>query len=96
MIGWPQFQAKDGKLYDRVWAPGPSRTPPLRLEETVETVQGTRTDRLQTMLYAAPTGLAAPSPVTEYMLVSAIEEQGRAWVEVAAGIDVNPAMLALA
>ena len=22
MIGWPQFQTKDGKLYDRVWASG--------------------------------------------------------------------------
>jgi Protein of unknown function (DUF2491) len=96
MIGWPQFQTKDGKLYDRVWASGSGPTPPVRLEESAETVQGPRTGRLQSMLYAAPTGLASPAPSTEYILVSAIEEPGRAWVEVAAGIDVNPAMLALA
>ena len=48
------------------------------------------------MLYAAPTGLADPAPHTEYILVSAVEAGGRAWVEIAAGIDVNPAMLSLA
>jgi hypothetical protein len=29
MIGWPQFQTKDGKLYDRVWAPGGPRVAPV-------------------------------------------------------------------
>jgi hypothetical protein len=100
LIGWPQFQTKDGKLYDRVWAPGPGRTPPLALRETIETAQGntqgTRTVNSQAMLYAAPTGLADPAPLTEYILVSAVEADGRAWVEIAAGIDVNPAMLSLA
>ena len=28
MIGWPEFQTKDGKVYPRLWAPGPSRVPP--------------------------------------------------------------------
>ena len=96
MIGWPQFQTKDGKVYDRAWAPGSSRTPPLRLRETVETAQGTHVLQSQAMLYAAPTGLADPAPPTEYILVSAVEAGGRAWVEIAAGIDVNPAMLSLA
>ena len=48
------------------------------------------------MLYGAPTGLDAPAPGTEYILVSAVEEGSRAWVEVRAGIDVNPATLQIA
>ena len=48
------------------------------------------------MLYAAPTGAAAPAPQTEYVLVAAVEAGGQAWVEVHAGIDVNPAALSLA
>ena len=51
--------------------------------------------RLQAMLYGAPTGGAAAAPQTEYILVSAIEAEGQAWVEVDAGIDINPAALQL-
>jgi hypothetical protein len=64
--------------------------------EEIESLAGRRTRRIQAMLYAAPTGVAAPAPQAEYVLVSAIEEGGRAWVEVRAGIDVNPASLGLA
>ena len=96
MIGWPQFQTKDGKLYDRVWAPGSAMVPPRELAETVETVQGTRNVRHQAMLYAAPTGVAAPGPETEYILVETVEDGGRAWVEIRAGIDINPASLSIA
>jgi hypothetical protein len=96
MIGWPQFQTKDGKLYDRVWAPSGARVPPRALDEVIEDAQGAqRPRRSQAMLYAAPTGAAAPAPQTEYILAEAIEEAGRAWVEVRAGIDVNPASLSL-
>jgi hypothetical protein len=48
------------------------------------------------MLYAAPTGAQAPAPETEYVLVAAVEDGGQAWVEVHAGLDVNPAVLQLA
>jgi hypothetical protein len=34
-------------------------------------------------------------PETEYVLVSAIEATGQAWVEINAGIDVNPVALTL-
>ena len=51
--------------------------------------------RLQAMLYGAPTGGAAAAAQTEYILVSAIEGAGQAWVEVEAGIDINPAALQL-
>lgn len=95
MIGWPEFQTQDGKLYARAWAPGRSRTAPVAFEETIETAEGTETIRLQSMLYAAPTGLAAPAPETEYLLVSAVERGGHAWVELRAGIDINPASLEL-
>ena len=50
---------------------------------------------LQAMLYGAPTGGSAAAPQTEYILVSAIEVDGQAWVEVDAGIDINPAALQL-
>jgi hypothetical protein len=47
------------------------------------------------MLYAASTGAPAPAPETEYILVAAAEASGRAWVEIHAGIDINPAALSL-
>jgi hypothetical protein len=96
MIGWPEFQTKDGKIYPRAWAPGTSRVAPQELAETVETLGGRRSVRRHAMLYAAPTGSAAPAPETEYILVAAVEVDGQAWVEVHAGIDVNPAALSLA
>lgn len=93
MIGWPQFQTRDGRVYERVWAPGASRVPPRNLVETIEGASGSRSVRSGAMLYAAPTGLAEPAPQTEYILVAAVEAAGQAWVEVRAGIDVNPAAL---
>ena len=95
MIGWPEFQTKDGKLYPRVWQPGASRIQPFTLSEARQTVRGTETVVSQSMLYGAPTGVAAPAPTTEYILVEAVERSGRASVEIAAGIDVNPASLSL-
>ncbi|GAA0597944.1 hypothetical protein GCM10009416_40210 [Craurococcus roseus] len=98
MIGWPEFQTKDGKLYGRAWVPGEARVAPLPLVETIEAAAGgaPRTVRSQAMLYAAPTGAPEPAPPVEYILVSAVEAEGQAWVEIAAGIDVNPATLSLA
>jgi hypothetical protein len=96
MIGWPEFQTKDGKVYGRHWLPGDSRVAPREWTETIESAEGRRTRKVSAMLYSAPTGAAAPAPDTEYVLVSAIEGDGDAFVEVAAGIDVNPATLALA
>ncbi len=96
MIGWPEFQTRDGKLYARHWAPGADPVPPRLMPETSESLDGTRQRQQQAMLYAAATGLAAPAPQVEYILVSAVEEGGRAWVEIRAGIDVSPASLSLA
>ena len=95
MIGWPEFQTKDGKTYQRVWSPGSTRIAPVAMEEVITTAEGSETIRQQAMLYGAPTGLDAPAPVTEYILVSAIERGGQAWVELRAGIDINPATLEL-
>ncbi len=96
LIGWPEFETKDGKLYARAWSPGSARIEPRELLETIEAVGGTRQVRQFAMLYAAPTGAAAPAPATEYILVAAVEAEGRAWVEIRAGIDINPATLSLA
>jgi hypothetical protein len=95
MIGWPSFQTKDGKMYGRVWAPGNSRVPPRKMEETLQFVDHVEQRQLQMMLYGGPTGGTPPAPQTEYILVSAIQATGQAWVEVDAGIDINPAGLTL-
>jgi hypothetical protein len=47
------------------------------------------------MLYAAHTGAAPPAPGVEYVLVGAVEQGDEAWVEVFAGIDINPTVLTL-
>ncbi len=96
MIGWPEFQTKDGKLYARQWGASVSREPPRRLDETIERLGGTTARHGQAMLYAAPTGAAEPAPQTEYILVAAIEQGAEAWVDIHAGLDVNPAALSLA
>lgn len=96
MIGWPEFQTKDGKIYVRVWAPGSGRVSPRALTETIEGPSGSRTVQSQAMLYAAPTGSPSPAPATEYIMVAAVQDGGRAWVEIRAGIDLNPATLQLA
>jgi hypothetical protein len=95
MIGWPSFQTKDGKLYGRVWAPGDARIPPRKIEETRQHLDRVEQRQIQAMLYGAPSGGAPPAPPTEYILVSAIEVAGAAWVEIDAGIDINPAALTL-
>jgi hypothetical protein len=96
LIGWPEFETKDGKHYARAWSPSDARIEPRELQETVEGLGGTRQRRHFAMLYAAGTGAADPAPQTEYILVSAVEEGSRAWVEIRAGIDINPATLSLA
>lgn len=95
LIGWPQFQTKDAKTYDRVWASGETRVAPRELTETIQDLNATSQRALHAMLYGTPTGAPPPAPQTEYVLVAAIEEQGRAWVEIHAGIDINPASLTL-
>ena len=95
MIGWPAFQTKDGKTYGRAWAPGDTRIPPRQQVETVQSAFTTTQRRLQVMLYAGPTGARQPAPQYEIILVAAVEESGRAWVQIDAGIDVNPAALSL-
>jgi hypothetical protein len=96
LIGWPEFQTKDEKLYARAWSPGEARIEPREFLEALEGLGGTRQQRLLAMLYAAPTGATAPAPATEYILVAAVEAEGKAWIEIRAGIDINPATLSLA
>jgi len=95
MIGWPSFQTKDEKMYGRVWAPSNSRVPPRKMEETLQYLDNVEQRQLQTMLYGGPTGGTPPAPETEYILVTAIEGTGQAWVEIDCGIDINPAGLSL-
>jgi Protein of unknown function (DUF2491) len=95
MIGWPAFQTKDGQTYDRAWGPGQTRIPPRQLTETLQALGGQSQRNLQAMLYARPTGAAPPAPQGEYVMVAAVEDAGQAWVEIVAGIDVNPAALTL-
>jgi hypothetical protein len=78
-----------------VWSPGQTRIPPRELTEVIEGLQGLRTQHGLAMLYAAPTGAAPPAPDTEYILVTAVDAGGQAWVEIRAGLDINPAALSL-
>lgn len=95
MIGWPEFETKDGTPYSRVWSPGSSRVPPLEFSETINETDRMRVLNGRAMLYGRTTGATAPAPQTEYLLVAMIEEGGQAWIEIRAGIDVNPASLSL-
>jgi hypothetical protein len=95
MIGWPQFETKDGKTYDRVWASGSSRVQPREQVETLQGTTGTIERKIQAMLYGAHTGAPPPAPAVEYVLVCAVEQGDEAWIEVYAGIDINPAALTL-
>lgn len=96
LIGWPQFQTLDGQLYDRVWSPGLSRIEPLSFEATVTNMDGTFQLDTRAMLYARSTGLADPAPQSEYLMAGVVENQDQAWVDLHAGIDLNPAALTLA
>ena len=95
MIGWPEFQTKDGKTYQRLWEPGQGRVAPREIEETLETVAGPRRSRQQAMLYARATGVAAPAPQAEYLLVAATEQDDSASVTLHLGIDLDPTGLQL-
>ncbi len=95
VIGWGSFQTKDGKTYGRVWAPGEGRIAPRQIEETLQHLDRVEQRQMHAMLYGAPSGGTPPAPETEYILVSAIEIAGQAWVEIDAGIDINPAALNL-
>lgn len=96
MIGWHEFQAKDGKTYGRMWAQGGDRVDPIGFTETRERVDGTGQRDLKAMLYGRETGLKAPAPTAEYLLVAATDTGSEAWVELFTGIDINPASLGLA
>lgn len=95
-LGWPDFQTKDGQVYGRVWAPGSSRIEPRELNEEMQDLNGKSTRTIRAMLYGRPTGLAEPAPANEYILLQMVEQNGQAWIEVHAGIDVSPAALSLA
>ena len=95
MIGWPEFETKDGQLYHRVWSPGDAKVQPRALDEKVETLKGENGRKLAAMLYARPTGGTAPAPETEYLLVTAVQTGTAAYVELHAGIDINPTALSL-
>lgn len=95
MIGWPEFETKDGKHHPRIWSPGESKLPPIRFDEAIKHVDGTAHRTLDAMLYGVDTGLAAPGPTTEYLMVTAVEGDAGARVELHVGIDINPASLSL-
>ncbi len=95
MIGWPEFQTKDGALYGRIWAAGNARVPPRQQIELLRDLSGDSSRNLHSMLYGRPTGIKPPAPATEYILVEAVEQDGAAWIDIHVGIDINPAALAL-
>lgn len=95
MIGWSEFQTHDGKSYARVWEPGPQWVKPRLRREEIATVDGSRTVTQRSMLYAAPTGAAAPAPEAEFILITAVEDGATARVEIRAGIEINVASISI-
>ncbi len=95
MIGFPTFETKDGKAYQRVWQAGDGRVEPRTLIENRTDANGTRRVKSSAMLYAADTGRSAPSPTREFLLVEAIEDGEDASVLIHAGIDIDPSSLSL-
>ena len=97
MIGWPEFQTKDGKIYGRAWAPGPGRIPPGVLPETDRDRRGhARPAPARRCCTPRRPAWRRPRPRREYILVAAVEAGQQAWVQIWAGIDINPATLSLA
>jgi len=96
VIGWPQFQTKDGAAYWRMWSPGDQRVAPVPFDEERQSVHGTVRAHHQMMLYGAAIEAPPPAPQNEYVLLDLIEAEDGAQVEIYAGIDVNPATLRLA
>ena len=94
-IGWPEFQTKDGELYQRIQSPGSHRVAPPSQQETLITDTGESTRSHVATLYGAATGASEPAPQTEYMLVTAIDDGTRAWVAIYAGVDVSVSSLNL-
>jgi hypothetical protein len=95
IIGWPQFQTMDNKLYDRLWGTSLIRIQPRQISECLQFSTGTAQRTHSVMLYGAPTGLAAPAPQIEYVMVGMTNAGDEAWVDVHAGIDINPAAFLL-
>ena len=59
--GLTEFQAKDGKVYTRLWTQGTSRVGRPVDTETLTNATGTTSREWQAMLYAAPTNAPAPA-----------------------------------
>ncbi|AOG03168.1 hypothetical protein BSY19_4976 (plasmid) [Bosea sp. RAC05] len=95
MIGFPTFETKDGKAYQRVWQAGEARVEPRTITESRTDEAGTRRVKSSAMLYAADTGRSTPSPTREYLLVAAVEDGEDASVLIHAGIDIDPSFLSL-
>ena len=95
MIGWPEFQTKDGKLYQRIWSQGLTRMAPRRLEETISSASAQKVRTHQAMLYGAATGMSAPAPQSEYVWVATIDDGSQSWIAIYAGVDVSVSSLNL-
>ncbi|MBF0186899.1 MAG: DUF2491 family protein [Magnetococcales bacterium] len=93
-IGLDQFQTRDGVLYDRAWSPGGGRIPPVRFTETIRPAGNSGMSsamvRHEAMLYKRP---LSDGNGAEYMLLSAVESGGGAWVEIQVGVDLDPVLL---
>lgn len=105
-IGLSSFQTKDGTEYFRVWQDDGAeqvveedesgnritRIPPVQLEETVYLDpygKEKETVRYDSMLY----GRHVNDKVDEYILLSAIDEQDGASIQLMVGIEVAPASI---
>jgi hypothetical protein len=97
-IGLDAFQTQDEILYGRVWSGGRTgtgqvdRVAPVEFEEAVyHDSDGTQCEsvKYRSMLY----GRHVNERVDEYLLLSAVEEEDGAAIQIMVGIDIDPGSL---
>ena len=96
MIGWPAFQTKDGKTYDRAWAPGQSQDPAASADrDRTGPRRGDAAPAAGDAVCRSDRRRAARAAKRVRAWSQPSRTSGQAWVEIHAGIDVNPASLTL-
>jgi hypothetical protein len=93
-LGNPVIVAPNGVQYGRLWIPGDERSEPISLKEDFRDADGRRTRLHSAMLFARDVETPAGT-IAEYLLVSAIDDDGKDdFIEIHLGIDATPGMIA--
>ena len=93
-IGLPAIETPDGIEFSRIWEPGEERIEPYAYEETFVDKDGASEQvRRDCMMYARPIDPEEADETLEFLLVSCIEADDEAWVEIHRGIALGEGMV---